>query len=252
MIDRSHVLRAAALAAITLGGCSSGAGRATSAKSGAAPGAKPPSAPAGRFEATRRDPPIAAETRFAAGQLAQSRGALAQAADQYRQAITIDPKHTQAMFHLGVVYAEMKKYPDAIGVWKRYIKATGESPEAYGNLGFCYELAGRPEDAEAAYQRGIKKDPANVACRVNYGLMLVRRGRVGEGKLQLGAVLKPAEVHYNLGSVYDSAGRKEQAKAEYRQALQLDPQFSDATTRLAELDGGPQRPQSDAGLSRTE
>ena len=204
------------------------------------------------FEATRRDPPIAADTRFAAGQLAESRGAFAQAAEQYRQALKLDPKHGDSMFHLGVVLANLKKYPEAIDVWKKYIKLTGESPRAYSNLGFCYELAGRPEDAEAAYQKGIRKDPASVACHVNYGLMLVRRGRLGEGKLQLGSVLKPAEVHYNLGSLYESQGSKEQAKAEYRQALQLDPQFSEATTRLNELEPGTIPPPPESGISKTE
>ena len=89
--------------------------------------------------------------------------------------------------------------------------------------------------------------------------MLVRRGRVGEGKLQLGAVLKPAEVHYNLGSVYESQGHKEQAKAEYRQALELDPRFADAATRLGELDRGPaassaakNSPEPAAGVAETE
>jgi tetratricopeptide (TPR) repeat protein len=215
-----------------------------------------PSGSVGAFEVTRRDPPIGAETRFAAGQLAESRGSLPQAAEQYQQALKLDPKHTDAMFHLGVVYAGMKKFPEAVAVWKRYIKATGDSPEGYGNLGFCYELGGRPEEAEQAYQRGIKRDPSNVACHVNYGLMLVRRGRVGEGKLQLGAVLKPAEVHYNLGSLYESQGRKEQAKAEYRQALRLDPQFTDATTRLGEIEGVPAGTAAPAppetGLSKTE
>ena len=82
--------------------------------------------------------------------------------------------------------------------------------------------------------------------------MLVRRGRAGEGKLQLGAVLKPAEVHYNLGSLYESQGRKEQAKAEYRQALQLDPQFSEATTRLNALEPGAIPPPPESGISKTE
>jgi tetratricopeptide (TPR) repeat protein len=255
MIHRSHLLRAAAcgaaLAAVTLAGCSTG-GKPNASPGAAARRGSSQTGPAGAFEATRRDPPIAADTRFAAGQLAESRGAFAQAAEQYQQAIQLDPKHADAMFHLGVVYAAMKKYPEAIGVWKRYIKLTGESPEAYSNLGFSYELAGRPEDAEQAYQRGIKKDPTAAACHVNYGLMLVRRGRVGEGKLQLGAVLKPAEVHYNLGSVYESQGKKAQARAEYRQALELDPQFVDATTRLAELEPVSTTPQGETGLSKTE
>jgi len=254
MLHRSHVLRAAAcataLAAVTLAGCSNG-GKPNASRAAGARGSGQ-SGRAGAFEVTRRDPPIAADTRFAAGQLAESRGAFAQAAEQYQQAIQLDPKHSEAMFHLGVVYATMKKYPEAIGVWKRYMKLTGESPQAYSNLGFCYELAGRPEDAEQAYQRGIQKHPTASACHVNYGLMLVRRGRVGEGKLQLGAVLKPAEVHYNLGSVYETQGKKAQAKAEYRQALELDPQFTDATTRLAELEPVSKTPQGETGLSKTE
>lgn len=255
MVDRSHLLRAAALAAITLSGCSSPAdkGGQSPAASGARRG---PAGPSSGFEAARRDPPIAAETRFAAGQLAESRGAFAQAVEQYRQTVRIDPKHDRALFHLGVAYAEMKKYPEAVDTWKRYIKVTGESPQAYGNLGFCYELWGRPEEAEAAYQKGLKKDPASVPCRVNYGLMLVRRGRVGEGRLQLAAVLKPAEVHYNVGSVYESQGLKEQAKAEYSAALRLDPRFADAGKRLDELECGPAdgatRPGAVTGLSKTE
>ena len=56
--------------------------------------------------------------------------------------------------------------------------------------------------------------------------------------LQLRRVLTPAEVHYNVGSVYESTGRREQAKAEYRRPWQLDPALADARSRLEELQGG--------------
>lgn len=213
-----------------------------------------------RFE-TSRDPAIQPDTRYAAGELAEGRGAFAAAAEQYRQALRRNPNHLPSMYRLGIVYAEMRKYPEAIDVWKRYIAATNESAAGYSNLAFCYELAQRPEDAEGAYVKAIRKDPRHVASRVNYGLMLVRRGRDGEGRLHLQAVLKPAEVHYNVGSVHESLGHPEQAKAEYVKALQVDPAFTDARTRLAELaaTGTPPAPPSppDAspatlGVSRTE
>jgi tetratricopeptide (TPR) repeat protein len=191
-------------------------------------------APRSQFE-TSRDPPIAADTRYAAGQLAEARGALPQAAEQYRQALRDNPKHAEAMYRLGVVYAGMKKFPEAIDVWKRYTQATNDSAAGYSNLGFCYELARKPEEAEAAYLKGIRRDPKHVASRVNYGLMLVRRGRTNEGTLQLQAVLTPAEVHYNLGSVYETLGRPEQARAEYGRALELDPALADAQSRLDEI-----------------
>lgn len=204
-----------------------------------------------RFETTR-DPPIAPETRFAAGQLAEGRGAFAQAAQQYREVLKAHPKHAGALYRLGVVYAEMKKFDEAIETWKKYAAATNDSAAAYSNLGFCYELARKPEAAEAAYLRGIKTDPAHVACRVNYGLMLVRRERIGEARLQLRTVLTEAEAHYNVGSVYESLGRPEQARAEYAKALQLDPALSDARARLEGL-GAAAKPRTRAtGLSRTE
>jgi tetratricopeptide (TPR) repeat protein len=205
------------------------------------------------FEITR-DPPIAPDTRFAAGQLAESRGAFAQAAEQYRQALRNNPKHLPALYRLGVVYAELKKFPEAIETWKKYAAATDDSAAAYSNLGFSYELARRPEEAESAYRRGIAQDSTHVACRVNYGLMLVRRGRVGEGRLQLQAVLSEAEAHYNVGSVYESLGRREQAKAEYARALELDPRFADAQARLANLQnlGQSPPPAPETGVTRTE
>jgi tetratricopeptide (TPR) repeat protein len=220
-------------AALCVGGC---AGRGASPRADQHPSAAAALGADGKSEfEKRRDPPIASETRYAAGELAETRGAYAQAAEQYRQALSKDPNHLPSLYRLGVVLAQLKNYPEAIATWKRYTQATHDSAAGYSNLGFCYELANRPEDAEAAYQKGLRKDPRHVACRVNYGLMLIRRGREGEGRLQLQAVLRPAEVHYNVASAYESLGRPEQAKLEYRRALELDPGFTDAQVRLSEM-----------------
>ncbi len=187
-----------------------------------------------RFEKSK-EPPMTADTHFAAGQLAESQGAFAQAIEQYKEALKLNPKHLQALYRTGIVYAQVKQYPEAIETWKKYVKATHESAFGYSNLGFCHELAGQPEDAERAYQRGIEKDSANAPCRINYGLMLARRDRMNEAERQLQAALSPAEVHYNLASVFESKGRKEQARQEYQKAIQLDPKFQDAQARLDAL-----------------
>lgn len=187
-----------------------------------------------RFE-TSEDPPFTAETHFAAGQLAESQGLVAKAIEQYRQALKIDPRHQKSLYRLGILYTQTRQYPQALEVWRQYVKACNGSATALSNLGFCYELAGQLAEAERAYKMGIEREPANQPCRVNYGLMLARSGRIEQAVSQLSAVLKPAEVHYNLGSVYEQLGRKEQAEAEYRKALELDPQFWEARARLAKL-----------------
>jgi tetratricopeptide (TPR) repeat protein len=181
------------------------------------------------------DPPFTADTRFAAGQLAESQGNLDNAIAQYRAAIKLNPKHLDAMFRLGGVYVQSRRFDEAIAMWQQYIKATNDAPQAYSNLALAYETAGRFDDAEKAYQAGIARDPKNQSCRVNYGLMLARRNQLDGAIAQLSTVLSPAEIHYNLGAVCEQQGRTEEAKAYYRKALELDPKLRDARARLSVL-----------------
>lgn len=181
------------------------------------------------------DPPIQARTYFAAGQLAESEGRLQQAVSEYKRALAEQPGYLDAMYRLGVVYARMKDYANAIETWNRYVTATHGSATAYSNLGFCQELAGNPAAAEAAYSQGIAKDPKSESCRINYGLMLARHGRPNEALLQLQVVLPPAKAHYDLASVYETQGRRPEARIEYHKAVELDPNLEDARARLAAL-----------------
>ena len=83
---------------------------------------------------------------------------------------------------------------------------------------------------------GIARDPKSQPCRVNYGLMLARHGRVDDGIAQMKPVLSEAEIHFNIGSVHEGLGRKELARLEYQKALQLDPKLKDASIRLQKLE----------------
>lgn len=190
--------------------------------------------PRDEFERSH-DAPINADTRFAAGQLAETQDVPARAEEQYRKALALNPNHRGALFRLGVLYAKQKRYADAIDAWHRYLRATNEDATGYANLGFCLELAGRSEEAEAAYRKGIKRDPTNAPCHVNYGLLLARHDRTNEAMLEMQTVLPEAQVHYNLASVYEGLGRREQAKAEYRKALAADPAMGEAQARLDAL-----------------
>src|SRR5215203_6008458 len=46
------------------------------------------------------DPPFTADTRFAAGQLAESQNAPAAAVEQYREALKVNPKHQPSLFRI--------------------------------------------------------------------------------------------------------------------------------------------------------
>jgi tetratricopeptide (TPR) repeat protein len=195
----------------------------------------------GQPRSTSADPfdgptkPLTANTHFAAGQVAESQNDLPRAIDQYQQAIKLDKNFTKAWFQLGMIYTNLKQYDNAVVAWTGYTTATNGSAAGYSDLGYCLDLAGRTADAEAAYRQGIAADGKYEPCRVNYGLMLARLGRPDDATRQLTAVLTEAEAHYDLASVYEAQGKKQEAKSEYRQALQCDPKFTDAKDRLAIL-----------------
>lgn len=230
---------AAALAVGALAGCNT-----TSPHTSAAQGGKPrmtANAAATPREEDRQwdragNTPINADTHFAAGQLAEAQGSTDRALDQYQRALRLNPRHANAHFRRGVIYTRQKNYDAALRSWNGYLKATGGSAGAYANLGFCHEVAGRGPQAETAYLAGIRADPRNAACRVNYGLWLARREKYNEAATQMRAVLSEAETHYNLASIYEQKGRREQAKVEYQKAVALDPLMREAQARLDEME----------------
>ncbi len=182
-----------------------------------------------------QEPAIQAQTHFAAGQFAEAEGNYPVAALQYEKACKAQKDYLWAQYRLGVVYSHMKNWSKAVEAWNAYIDSTNGTASAYSNLGFTWELAGDPSRAEEAYKKGVARDPKCQPARVNYGLMLARRNRIPEAVQQLQTSLTPAEVHYNLASVFEQQGRRKLARAEYEMALKLDPQLSDARTRLAAI-----------------
>src|SRR4051812_49261836 len=68
-----------------------------------------------KAEKNRLDPaadaPISANTRFAAGQLAEAQGDLDNAVRQYNDALRLDPTNAPALYHLGTVYTQLKQLP---------------------------------------------------------------------------------------------------------------------------------------------
>jgi tetratricopeptide (TPR) repeat protein len=181
------------------------------------------------------EPALNPQTRFAAGQVAETQGKLDCAIVQYDQALRLNPKHIPSLYRMGVVMTKMKKYDVAVSMWERYIAATGNVASGYSNLGFCYEMAADVDNAEASYKKGIAIDPQSTPCRVNYGLMLARQNRQQEAEQQLATVLAPAEVAYNMASVYEQQGALARAKEELEKAIAANPNMTEAQNKLATL-----------------
>lgn len=182
------------------------------------------------------EPKIDYDTHLAAASLAETRGQWPTAVGQYEKALEEKPNDQTALRRLAVAQSKLGLSAQAIATWEKYRAVTQDSAEALGGLGYAYELAYRPADAEKTYQDGIAKYPNSQLLRVNYGLMLARLGQEEAAVTQLKTVLKPAEVEYNLASVYEQQGKLTEAQAHYRAAIALDPRFNAAQQRLAKIE----------------
>lgn len=180
-------------------------------------------------------PDINFDTYVAAGDLAASRGQYARAAEQYEKALKQRPSDMPVLKKLALTYAKAGQTTASLDTWKRLLVASNYSADAYGSLGYAYELAGNPNEAEKTYKEGIAKHPKGSLVRINYGLMLVRRNKVDLAVEQLSAVLQPHEVNYNIASVYEQTGRRDLAQFYYRKSLEANPQFAPAKQKLASL-----------------
>jgi len=114
---------------------------------------------------------------------------------EFQKAIEIDPSYADAYTNLGVTLAQQGKWEEAVAVYRKAISLPiYPTPEvAYANLGWAYLNLEKPREAEESYRTAIQLQP------------------------------KFAQAYYFLGVVLDRQGRKEEAKAAFRSARDLDP-----------------------------
>jgi Tfp pilus assembly protein PilF len=98
----------------------------------------------------------------------------------------------------------------------------------YGQLSF---LAGRNDVAEASFTKALALDPHLTDARNNLGSVYDATGKKTQAEQEYKAVLKdttyptPEKVYMNLGLLYGSQGRQEEAIANLRRAVELNPKF---------------------------
>ena len=128
--------------------------------------------------------------------------------------------------------------------------------DAYHLLGLAYSLLDRPEDALAAFDAALARNPRYLEAQLNRAVLLATLGRESEAQegfrrarelerrdetgfpTQVGNRL--ANAHASLGNEYRQAGAHVEAVGQYRRALSLRPRFPDVRLALARtlLDGG--------------
>jgi tetratricopeptide (TPR) repeat protein len=89
-------------------------------------------------------------------------------------------------------------------------------------------------DTETLYRMTIARNPVCWMAQVNLGNILYKNNCVPEAMelFKQASEIKPAVAHYSLGNAFIDKGRTSEAIAEYRQALQIDPDYAEAHNNL--------------------
>jgi len=163
-------------------------------------------------------------------------GRLAEAEALYRQILAAQPRHAEALHHLGVIANQVGRHELAVDLIRQAIDISPNNPAACSNLGIALRKLGRLDDAAAACRHAINLKPDYLEAHINLANVLRQEGQFDEaiGVSRRAIELKPdyAEAHSNLGAALALLGHLDEAIATYRYALELMPGYSQALNNL--------------------
>jgi tetratricopeptide (TPR) repeat protein len=172
------------------------------------------------------------------GKALYEEGHAAAAAEQFREALAVQPNSPEAHANLGNCYQAEGLAGDAR---HEYAAALAIDPGFAGaryDLGVSLLRSGRFEEAATQFRTTLELDPAHAHARNNLGLALAGMGKFPEAmeEYRRAVALDPdlPEAHLNLGNAFFRLGRLQEAVLEYRQALRLYPGYSGAHSNLGQ------------------
>jgi len=141
--------------------------------------------------------------------------------NSYAEMFKADPKSWRVRQVIAQANAEAERHIDAIAEYGAAIKLAPRQPGLHEELGSEYRNAGKPQEAEAAFQQELEIDPYNVLARYKLGVLAVERNEGAKAKELIEAALrqKPGLRHadYNLGRAEMQIGN-DRVAAEHFQA----------------------------------
>jgi tetratricopeptide (TPR) repeat protein len=216
--------------------------------------------------------PSSVEARVFAAWLATTTGQMELAEKRYLEALEIDPTHEEALSHLGALYAESGRLPEASDAFRRlgasaptsflpdyYMallaqregdaraavthlnRALGKNPEfvaALNELAMCYEALGRLRDAERTYGRVLKLRPEAMLPRARLARIYLKTGRRPQAAAMLREVDAPAggmRTGLMIALAYIEEGMLAEAGGELETLLAEHPQDDQALYLLASV-----------------
>lgn len=186
--------------------------------------------------------PNQADAYYLKGMALMENDKMDQAVASFQRSIAINQSHFDALMQLGYIW-EKKDVKMSVEYFRSANRANPRSTEALYNLGLIYQENGQPEKAIQSYESIIKIEPDNKLAYYNIGYVnLVYLNKYSEGVSSFTKALaldsNYIDAWYNRGYCYELLKDKQEARSDYEQVLKLkvnDPKAVEGMNRLDKL-----------------
>ena len=146
----------------------------------------------------------------------------------------------KANTELGIAYAREGRLDVAQEKLKKAVDENEEYAPAHATLAYVFSQRGFNDEAQHEFSRALDLDPENPDTRNNYGVFLCSIGKSDEADRNFMRAIDnhdytTPEAAWTNAGLCASSGSADRAEADFRHALQLNPQFPAALAQLAEI-----------------
>ena len=171
-------------------------------------------------------------------------GNVKRSADLLEKVVELQPDQADAQFLLGQGLEKLGRPAEAIEHWKLALETDANQSQALYNLARALERQHDPQAQQYQQRFDELQKQQQITDRVqqlgNFALEAAAAQNWPQAIEQMreaiqlcGACADAAHLHHNLGLFYCKTGKFEEAEAELRKAIDLDPQDSDAQKAIA-------------------
>ena len=157
----------------------------------------------------------------------------------FRHTIAVTENNYLAYCKLGTALAARGQLAEALDDFREALQIRPDYAEPHNNLGIIFAMSGNLDEAVEHFHEALRFRPNYADAHLNLGFALVSQGKLDEAIQQYQEVLRlapdDAEAHFNLGIALARLGRRDQAMTQFREALRLKPDFAEAGEQLRTL-----------------
>ena len=188
-------------------------------------------------EALKIDPKVA-EAHNNLGFALMSMGRIQEAKTHYEQTLRLNPDYAEAHNNLANILRDQGRINEAMTHYAEAIRLKPDYANAFGNRGATYRQAGKFQLALKNLNRAIELDPNHVLAHGNRGATYRQLGKLQlalrdlDKAIQLG--LHNAVVYYERGKTSAQLGKFDPAVGDYTKAIELKSNYAVAYHDRAE------------------